>query len=176
MVLDRKVKRQSDIVKLIQTGKFKTQREIVKALKEIGHKENLSTISRDLKELNIDGKGKEYYDFTDSKRKEIERERLTKLIEDSHAYNSSLSTLWLRANPDYATVLATSLERYLAKQGFEVGTMVGPTGTILLGVDKDRSADVLKELISLGIRNERTHGTTATKKTKKRKNPARKEN
>ncbi|WP_103108902.1 hypothetical protein [Brevibacillus reuszeri] len=141
-------KRHEAIESLVDSRKITSHRYLGEILRERGIHVTQPTLSRDLEELSIQ-KNPDTKRYELSKKKDALKEKLTKIIDDSHAalMRPTYSTRIFKVDPEYSHIFAITLEKFLMKKGLEVGIFVGPTGSVLLSFPKEA-----KKLLNQAIR------------------------
>ena len=149
-----KVKRQKAIISLINEKAIETQKELVRALLDLGFKVTQTTISRDIKELGLVKvpipEGSYKYGLSTSKISAGDTiKRVRRVFEDSViSIEASENLIVLRSLPGTAQGVAACID---SLKWEEIMGTIGGDDTILVIIrSKDATGDVVKRFESLG--------------------------
>lgn len=141
-------KRHRDLIELLIKENLNNQEVICRMLSKMGHKVSQSTVSRDIKELNIKKDKNGYYKVDDAiKQKNLEN-ILSDFMKSSCAkLHSPTYALTISVTPGYEKLLSMKVKA--AFSNVIIGTIIGD-GIILVITDNEKNlkflSDKLKKL------------------------------
>lgn len=149
--MSKKKKERTDAIKIIISNhSIRSQEELVERLKEdFGIESNQSTVSRDITSLElVKHPQTNCYQLGEFAKREKEREELRSVLEQAEAtyFDENVSMITFRADPVFTSLITAKLEAYFSNKEEVIGTLVGPTGTVVLLVTKDGEGSVRKEI------------------------------
>lgn len=141
------------IKEIVQKQDIKTQAELMGALEDRHIFTNQPTLSRDIKTLGLEKDADGHYKISKALRRQEEKKRIKKLMHDGDVKLNvePFKVVMLRTSSLYGSIIADTLERYFEEEGYPLGTLVGPSGTVLLIVNEDNMSkllDKIKHLLS----------------------------
>lgn len=150
---EKKEERLEAIKVIISNHSIRSQEELVERLKEdFGIESNQSTVSRDITSLKlVKHPQTNCYQLGEFAKREKEREELRSVLEQAEAtyYDENVSMITFKVDPVFSSLITAKLEAYFSNKEEVIGTLVGPTGTVVLLVTKDGEVSVRKEINSI---------------------------
>lgn len=139
---DPQFERRAALVKVLRSGRVRTQDDLVQLLKKAGHKVTQSSISRDLRELGVLKAGDGYLVPNDSGQVNNDFDRLADFVRDIRMAGPSLTVI--KTTIGAAQSIAVALDR--AEWPEIVGTISGDDTIFIATQDARQQRKVIERL------------------------------
>ena len=147
-----KVRRQAEILAIIQEHDIETQDQLLKKLRQRGLKSTQATISRDIKELHLvkelTGKGTYKYAVSERKSSLNAAGRLNTIFREGvSSFDSAQNIVVLKTMPGLASAACSALDgMYLPNM---VGSLAGDDTALIIMRTAQDAEDLCQEIIKM---------------------------